>query len=108
MTRPTHPEDTNQSQQYTSSDAKCLYRCTCLLVKRTCWLPPPVATARAPTPTRHVLELAARRHSEYSEQQQEWGRFSLVQLPVASDCASLATTHPMVTILFADIVGFTK
>lgn len=35
-------------------------------------------------------------------------QYRLAQLPLAQDCDGLATDHPLVTILFADIVGFTS
>ncbi|PNH02565.1 Guanylate cyclase soluble subunit beta-2 [Tetrabaena socialis] len=57
---------------------------------------------------RHVLELAAANARQGSERQGGAARYSLTQLPLAQGSTSVATYHPMVTILFSDIIGFTS
>ncbi|GIL63696.1 hypothetical protein Vafri_17712 [Volvox africanus] len=60
---------------------------------------------------RHVLELAATRRPKNASGRPGVGpmsKFSLAELPLAQNCASVATYHPMVTILFSDIIGFTS
>ncbi|GFR41994.1 hypothetical protein Agub_g2807 [Astrephomene gubernaculifera] len=61
---------------------------------------------------RHVLELAAAGQQTKGARGGRGGlaasKFSLAELPLAQNCASVATYHPMVTILFSDIIGFTS
>ncbi|KAG2491445.1 hypothetical protein HYH03_010231 [Edaphochlamys debaryana] len=59
---------------------------------------------------RHVLEMAAARTMGAGGRggAKPGSKFSLVDLPLPQNCASVATYHPQVTILFSDIVGFTS
>ncbi|KAG2496060.1 hypothetical protein HYH03_005979 [Edaphochlamys debaryana] len=56
---------------------------------------------------RHVLEAAAAAR-QGENRAAGAAKYRLAQLPLAANSASVATYHPMVTILFADIVGFTS
>ncbi|KAG2441444.1 hypothetical protein HXX76_003067 [Chlamydomonas incerta] len=68
---------------------------------------------------RHVLEVAAARQQQQLQREAaaaagmggRGGRVAglgMAGLLLTADCASLATAHPLVTILFADIIGFTE
>ncbi|KAG2437664.1 hypothetical protein HYH02_011045 [Chlamydomonas schloesseri] len=69
---------------------------------------------------RHVLEVAAARQQQQLQREAaaaagmgggRGGRMAglgMAGLLLTADCASLATYHPLVTILFADIIGFTE
>ncbi|GLI63336.1 hypothetical protein VaNZ11_006256 [Volvox africanus] len=57
---------------------------------------------------RHVLELAATTAQNGDDRGGGAARYRLAQLPLPQNSASTATYHPMVTVLFADIKGFTS